>query len=458
MLATLEKRDAEALALLRAHHEVKLLEAVRQIREQQIEEAEEQKQAIEESRNAAQFRSLHYTELVSTGLVEGENQQVLLTVLSMLAQLLAGASSVEASEIAYSQADWSSSVGGSLGFSASVNLFSAPPGPSVGGSLGESLSAGTSGGGTKKSSGTRARAEEWATMANTQQTQAHLSGITSSFFRRHEEWVFQQELANKDVLQLDKQIEAAKIRIELTKNEVENRDRLRIENAKEVNEYMRSKYTNQELYNWMVSQISGIYFQSYKLAHDLAKRAERCFRFELGLQDSNYIKFGYWDSLKKGLLSGEKLQYDLRRLETAYIERNRREFELTKHVSMAMVAPLDLIKLRETGQCFLDLPEELFDLDYPGHYFRRIKSVSLTVPCVVGPYTTLSCTLRLLKNSIFASTRPDGDSGLYPRNTDERGLCHPMTFASILKTTYRSKRLPPAMPRTTAGCRAELPG
>jgi hypothetical protein len=28
--------------------------------------------------------------------------------------------------------------------------------------------------------------------------------------------------------------------------------------------------------------------------------------------------FGYWDSLKKGLLAGEKLQYDLRRLETAY--------------------------------------------------------------------------------------------------------------------------------------------
>ena len=34
-----------------------------------------------------------------------------------------------------------------------------------------------------------------------------------------------------------------------------------------------------------------------------------------GLADSSYINFGYWDSLKKGLLAGEKLQYDLRRLE-----------------------------------------------------------------------------------------------------------------------------------------------
>ncbi len=183
---------------------------------------------------------------------------------------------------------------------------------------------------------------------------------------------------------------------------------------------MRSKYTNQELYQWQVGQISGVYFQSYKLAYDLAKRAERCFRFELGLPDSSYINFGYWDSLKKGLLSGEKLQYDLRRLETAYLEQNRREFELTKHVSLALLDPLALVRLKETGRCFFNLPEESFDLDYPGHYFRRIKSVSLTLPCVVGPYTTISCTLRLLKNSIRINTAIRDNR--YPHNTDDQGL------------------------------------
>ena len=115
----------------------------------------------------------------------------------------------------------------------------------------------------------------------------------------------------------------------------------------------------------MVGQISGVYFQSYQLAYDLAKRAERCFRFELGLQDSSFIQFGYWDSLKKGLLAGEKLQYDLHRLETAYLEQNSREFELTKHVSLALLDPLALVQLRETGRCFFRLPEEIFDLDYP---------------------------------------------------------------------------------------------
>src|SRR5690606_17850927 len=79
-----------------------------------------------------------------------------------------------------------------------------------------------------------------------------------------------------------------------------------------------------------------------------------------------------------------------------------------------------LVRLKETGRCSISLPEEVFDLDFPGHYFRRIKSVSVTLPCVAGPFTTLACTLRLLKNSIRIDTG-DGDDG-YPRNVDDAGL------------------------------------
>ena len=40
----------------------------------------------------------------------------------------------------------------------------------------------------------------------------------------------------------------------------------------------------------------------------------------------------------------------------------------------------------------------MFDLDYPGHHMRRIKNVSLTIPCVVGPYTGVHCRLTLLRS------------------------------------------------------------
>ncbi len=39
-------------------------------------------------------------------------------------------------------------------------------------------------------------------------------------------------------------------------------------------------------------------------------------------------------------------------------------------------------------------------MDGPGHYFRRIKTVAVSVPCVTGPYASINCKLSLLKSSI----------------------------------------------------------
>jgi hypothetical protein len=54
-------------------------------------------------------------------------------------------------------------------------------------------------------------------------------------------------------------------------------------------------------------------------------------------------------------------------------------------------------------------------MDYPGHYFRRIKTVGLTVPCVSGPSTTIACTLTLTSNRL----RKDSTllAGAYARDT-----------------------------------------
>ena len=93
----------------------------------------------------------------------------------------------------------------------------------------------------------------------------------------------------------------------------------------------------------------------------------------------------------------------MKRLETAFLDQHRREYEITKHVSLALLDPLALLKLRETGACYFDLPESLFDIDYPGHYQRRLKSVSISIPCVTGPYTGVQCTLTMLKNSVRRS-------------------------------------------------------
>jgi hypothetical protein len=183
---------------------------------------------------------------------------------------------------------------------------------------------------------------------------------------------------------------------------------------------MRNKYTNQELYNWLVGQIAAVYFQTYKMAYDIARQAEKAFRFELGIESSNYIQFGYWDNLRKGLLSGEKLQQDLNRLDLAYLEKDKRDYEITKHVSISQLDPLALIRLRATGNCEFDIPEVLYDMDHPGQYFRRIKSVSISIPCIAGPYTSVGARLSLLKNKYRKNTNTSAPGYLEELNNDDR--------------------------------------
>src|SRR5690606_29759895 len=67
--------------------------------------------------------------------------------------------------------------------------------------------------------------------------------------------------------------------------------------------------------------------------------------------------------------------------------------------------------------CTVSLPEALFDMEGPGHYFRRIKTVAVSIPCVTGPYASVSCTLTLVKSSIRKTPKLSGDA--YARDGDD---------------------------------------
>jgi len=121
-----------------------------------------------------------------------------------------------------------------------------------------------------------------------------LSGKMGTYFRRQAEWALQNNLAACEIMQVDKQIAAANIRVEIAQRELTSHEK-QMENAKTVLDYMTSqKFTNLDLYGWMISDTSSSYFACYQMAFALAKKAERTFRFERGLTDSNFIQFGYW--------------------------------------------------------------------------------------------------------------------------------------------------------------------
>ena len=60
------------------------------------------------------------------------------------------------------------------------------------------------------------------------------------------------------------------------------------------------------------------------------------------------------------------------------------------------------------GTCQIALDEALFEYDHPGQYFRRLRSVAITVPCVTGPYTGVNATLTL--SSAMIRTQAPGTS------------------------------------------------
>src|SRR5262249_42516224 len=241
------------------------------------------------------------------------------------------------------------------------------------------------------------------------------------FARRERDWAFQSNLAAGEITQIFKQLRAAQIREAIAEQELKNH-RQQMKHAEEIERFLNEegtekngKKTNKALYTWMKREVKGLYAQCFQFAFDIAKKAERALQHELGDPNLSFLQFGYLSG-KEGLLAGEKLYFDVKRMEMAYHDLNQREYELTKHVSLLQVNPLALIQLRATGRCVVSLPEDLFDLDGPGHYFRRIKSVAVSIPCVTGPYTSVNCTLSLLKSSIRKSPLPrDG----YPRESAE---------------------------------------
>ncbi|MBW2690226.1 MAG: insecticidal toxin protein, partial [Deltaproteobacteria bacterium] len=242
------------------------------------------------------------------------------------------------------------------------------------------------------------------------------------YARREQDWAFQSNLAAGEITQIFKQLRAAQIREAIAELELKNH-RQQIKHTEEIERFLNEegtektgKKTNKALYVWMKREVKGLYAQCFQFSFDIARKAERALQHELGNPELSYLEFGYLAG-KEGLLAGEKLYLDIKRMEMAYYDLNQREYELTKHVSLLQVDPVALLQLRTTGQCTVRLPEELFDMDGPGHYFRRIKTVSLSIPCVTGPYASVNCTLTMLKSSI-RKTQVLRD-GLYAREDAE---------------------------------------
>jgi len=408
LLSALEKRDAEELGRLRQGHEETLLELVRDIRDRGIEEAEASRSGLKQSHKSAQARLEYYTRLLN----EWDTVQPLSEGITPGVQLKGGPGELERAQ---AQLTIEASIVRNVAAGARITqgIVSAIP----------QFQAGTSGvntefGGQHLSQILGSIASAIGIGADVLSTQSTIAGMQASWDRRREDWEFQKEQTQLQVSELENQVLGSELRLEMAKLQRRNHDQQML-NAREIATFLNRKFSNHALYGWMAGQLANLHKQSYRMALDMARRAERAYRIELygknsyPSTDTTYVRANHFDAGKKGLLAGEKLSLDLQRLEAAWLDRRTREYEVSRTVSLNAIDPAALIALRTSGACTFNVTEATFDYDYPGHFFRRIKSVAVTIPAVTAPHQGVHSTLRLLSDKI----RVNDESGSpYPED------------------------------------------
>ncbi len=391
LLRALERHDTEAMAALHATQSTMHVEAVRDVRKLKLKRVEKDRAALAVRREGITQRMAE---------VIAEAQQLMRP-------------QEEASQESMTEAHvWA---GVAEGISLTGKVLHAIPDFQTGGSGAfGSPYATVQVGGTMFGNIAMAVAESAMNLATAFTAQAGMSAAQAEYQQRMAEK--KQEYDQLEFLRQEvvTQIDALSLELQMHNTELRKHD-VALENSKTIERVLRDKFTNVDLYGWMMGQLSTVYFQAYKLAFDAAKLAERAYVFEHGDTSASFIQFSYWDSLKKGLHAGERLRLDLRRMETARAAAAERQLEVTRHVSLRRDFPQAFAKLVGTGRCEFAVSESLLDGDFPGHYFRRIKTVALSAVGKFDRFANVNCVVTMLQNRVRSDSNARGP---YARSED----------------------------------------
>ncbi|KAG4442597.1 hypothetical protein IFR05_001927 [Cadophora sp. M221] len=419
-----EKRDGEALGLLKARQDSAMQNLVMELRSRQLDEVNRTLDQLRESRNGVQYRYKYFAQLAGQtvpSLTETDTsyKEIDITIPAPKTDGDMVMSLPEQTE--HDEAGNANEVNSKIGPAETIAgvLFSLPIVTSKVAPWG--LGIGFGWGASNFGQATMAYARFMRIESDGHSFNSSDAGRKATNIKQFQERVQAANSAGYELMNINKQIITQNSRIQAAAQEVTNQQKI-IDDAQESLDFLTSKYTNDELYAFLEGQVRTTFYQTYTLAYDLAKKAEAAFLFERGpIQaqqlapsgSASFIQYGYWDPARDGLQCGEALYVSLKQLEAAYQTRRPHDFEISKTVSLRQVAPLALIQLRESGTCQFDLPEVLFDIDFPGHYFRRLRAVTVTMPCTVSPVVGVNATLTLTDHTWRLSTSGATDARSY---------------------------------------------
>lgn len=393
LLEAIEKQDAETLAQLRAVHEKTAFTMQKTVFDIEGTELEKEYESIQvEQENLEQEKS------------EQEEFYKPIKLDELYEKAMEGVKKVQetvenvkkAASVAYKIPD--------IGIGAIANGLGGPSFESV------------AQGGTKIAESLVNKAESYVSRFAQRQISAAKTKLKAEAERTLQNWTMKKTEKSNQGKVLEKKKIAAEIKIDYIKKQTENLER-EIEHKDEIYNHLCEKYSNKELYGWLKKETGTIYKTLFQLAVKVARKAEKCYHFEIGDTEENpktaktFIKGSgsYWNGLHSGLLAGEKLLADLHAMEVAYLENDRNELEITRPVSLWELEyrqgdddlnkpQRPLTDLRDGKDCNFIIPESLFSKDFPDQYFRRIRDVRVEIiaPDYRGHY--LNAQLSLTEN------------------------------------------------------------
>ncbi|EKG38138.1 Tc toxin subunit A-related protein [Pseudomonas syringae] len=207
----------------------------------------------------------------------------------------------------------------------------------------------------------------------------------AEYERRSRGWQLEVDLAAFEMATLNQQIVEQDILVKSATIAVEEAKAQHVA-MQEAYVSMTTGFTIIPTYNWLVARMTTVYAPAYDAVLSMCLALEGAWRYEIGdYERPQFIRTSGWNDNFRGMLAGESLQLDVLEMEAAYLQASERRINIRKTISlrsqMEIIEDSKWLKaLQElsTKPLTFSLKAADFDRNYPGHYLRQLKHVSVS--------------------------------------------------------------------------------
>lgn len=396
LLTILEKKDAEQLQVFKAECDKAVVAENKAIQEMEIKSLEAEKARLEEKKKTKQSCSKSKKAMHTVSATEKKYQKLMEKV-AKIQETVEKVRNIASATFKIPD----------FKFGAVTNAFGGPRFDME------------SAGGTKLAENLVSAAESYAARFAHRQLDAAKTKLQAELERRKKEWLLEDEVADAEVVEVEKQEIINEIKTQQVERKYQNIEK-EILRSEEIYEVLSEKFTNKQLYKHLEEDLGKTFKHYVNLLLEVAKMAEKAYHFEIDgeiKQIPEYMCGNYWENMYKGLLAPEKILFDLRRMEKAYLEKNEHELKITRPILLISdlsnvqnyEGPLSLTINSKTDSVLdfnIVIASNFFGADFNDVSNRRIKDVKLQVVIKDDSdnYNCLNAEVSLTSEKIFLNS------------------------------------------------------